>query len=214
MRGDLGGLLAAWLQQPGRSRLLLTCRYPFALPEDAAARLDELHLGPLSPAETRKLMLRLEGLGRLAPDELQRAYEEVGGHPRALEYLDALLRGGKARFPEVEQRLKKALEKKGIADPARWRPDTAGGLDAALAETATLAADDVLLGTLLERLDAQPLARKLLFGAAVYRMPVDRAGLAFQVGEIVERPADPERQQRMARVRQVLEERSAQRANQ
>src|SRR5262249_14142709 len=78
-----------------------------------------LHLGPLAPAETRKLVWRLPGLDALKPNELRRAYEEVGGHPRALEYLDALLRGGKARFPDVEQRLKKALEKKNITDPGR-----------------------------------------------------------------------------------------------
>jgi tetratricopeptide (TPR) repeat protein len=206
VRGDLADLLAQWIEQPGRSCLLFTCRYPFQLPEDAAARLDELHLGPLSPAETRKLMLRLPGLGALQPDELQRAYEEVGGHPRALEYLDALLRGGQARFKDVEKRLKKALEARGVSDASKWRPDTAGGLDAALAETATLAADDVLLDELLHRFEQEPLARKLLFGAAVYRVPADRAGLAFQVGEIVERPKDPERQHRMARVNKALEE--------
>ena len=72
VRGDLADLLARWIEQPGRSRLLFTCRHPFALPDDAAERLDALHLGPLSPAETRKLMLRLEGLGRLAPDEPNR----------------------------------------------------------------------------------------------------------------------------------------------
>jgi hypothetical protein len=82
VRGDLADLLEQWIGQPGKSRLLFTCRYPFELPGDAAERVDELHLGPLSPAETRKLMLRLPGLGALRPDELQRAYEEVGGHPR------------------------------------------------------------------------------------------------------------------------------------
>jgi tetratricopeptide (TPR) repeat protein len=205
VRGDLADLLAAWLEQPGKSRLLFTCRHPFQLPDDAGAWLDELHLGPLSPAETRKLMLRLPGLGALQPDELQRAYEEVGGHPRALEYLDALLRG-EARFDDVEKRLKKALQARGVNDPSKWRADTEGGLDAALAETATLAADDVLLDALLQQLKPSPLARKLLFGAAVCRVPVDRAGLAYQVGKIVERPEDPERQQRMARVREALDE--------
>jgi tetratricopeptide (TPR) repeat protein len=207
--GDLADLLAQWIEQPGKSRLLFTTRYPFELPNDAAARLDELHVGPLSPAETRKLMLRLPGLGALQPEELQRAYEEIGGHPRALEYLDALLRGGKARFKDVEARLKKVLKARGVSDPSKWRPDTENGLDVALAETATLAADDVLLDELLHRLDAHPLSRKLLFGASVYRLPVDRVGLAYQVGEIVEWPEDPARQERMERVTKALEEAKA-----
>jgi tetratricopeptide (TPR) repeat protein len=109
----------------------------------------------------------------------------------------------------VEARLKKALQARGISDASKWQPDTEGGLDAALAETATLAADDVLLNELLQQLEAAPLARKLLFGVAVYRVPVDRVGLAYHVGKIVERPVDPERQQRMARVNKALKEAKA-----
>ena len=75
------------------------------------------------------------------------------------------MRGGKARFLDVQSRLRKQLKAKGIADPAQWCADPGGGLDAALAETVTLAADDVLLDNLLARLDDQPLAHKLLIGA-------------------------------------------------
>jgi hypothetical protein len=92
--------------------------------------------------------------------------------PRALEYLDALLRGGKARFTQVQVKLRKQLKAKGIADPARWCADTIGRLDAALAETVTLAADDVLLDQLLAQLADDPLARRLLIGAA--RLPRGR----------------------------------------
>ncbi len=53
----------------------------------------------------------------------------------------------------------------------------------------TLAADDVLLEELLQRLNDQPLAQRLLLGTAVYRMPVGQLGLVWQVGETVE-PAD------------------------
>jgi tetratricopeptide (TPR) repeat protein len=201
VKGDLGELLALWLENPGQSRLAFTCRYPFRLPEEMEDdALEALHLGPLSLAETRKLVWRLPGLDALEPPELQRAYEEVGGHPRALEYLDALLRGGAARFPDVERRLKKALKSRGVSDPKRWRADTQGKLDAALAETVTLAADDVLLDALLKELEGHDLARRLLIGASVYRVPVDERGLIFQVGVPVERPADPERKQRLERV--------------
>ena len=101
----LATLLALWVASPGRSRLVFTCRYPFVLPDEAQAALEFVHLGPLSFAETRKLILRLPGLKALPTADQRRVYEEVGGHPRALEYLDALLSGGKARFPDVQKRL-------------------------------------------------------------------------------------------------------------
>ena len=174
---DLAALLACWLKAPLKSRLVFTCRYPFDLPDDVHERLDPFHLGPLSWAETRKLFWRLDGLKALSPDDQRRAYESVGGHPRALEYLDAILCGGAARFPDVQSRLRKQLKAKGIGDPARWCADTAGGLDAALAETVTLAADDVLLDQLIAQLTDEPLARRLLIGASVYRVAVENEAL-------------------------------------
>jgi tetratricopeptide (TPR) repeat protein len=61
-----------------------------------------------------------------------------------------------------------------------------GDLDRALAEAVTIAVDDVLLDRLLERLETVPLAKDLLVGAAVYRVPVGLLGLVWQVGEEVE----------------------------
>ena len=46
-------------------------------------------------------MWRLPGLDALPAAGRDRAYRNVGGHPRTLEYLDALLRGGQARFDDV-----------------------------------------------------------------------------------------------------------------
>ncbi len=196
---DLGALLARWARNPGESRLLVTCRYPFPLPDDAHRRLAAFHLGPLSFAETRKLLWRLPALDALEAEEQLRAYTDVGGHPRALEYLDALLRGGGpdgARFPDVAESLEKhLLAREGIERPAEWLTGVAGDLDRALAETVTLAVDDVLLGKLLERLEARPLARKLLLGASVFRLPVDDLGLVWQVGDVQE--ADPELRERV-----------------
>ena len=160
----------------------------------------------MSWAETRKLFWRLDGLKALSPEDQRQAYESVGGHPRALEYLDALLRGGKAHFPDVQAKLRKQLKAKGIADPARWCADTTGGLDAALAETVTLAADDVLLDQLLAQLADEPLARRLLIGAAVYRVPVDELGLVWPVGEPVEQVPDPERAARLQAAEDRLNE--------
>ena len=189
---DLADLLARWIRNPGRSRFLFTSRLPFELPERAHHQLEALHLGPLSFAETRKLLRRLPGLDALSREDQLRAYTDVGGHPRALEYLDVLLRDGESRFPDVAERLELALEKEGVRDPRAWLRRAKGDLDQALAATVTRAVDDVLLDRLLEKLEGVPLAKELLLGASVYRTPVDRFGLAWQVGEEIEIPEDRE----------------------
>lgn len=76
-------------QAPGAAGWSSTCRYPFVLPDEAEVSLAFVHLGPLSFAETRKLILRLPGLNALPAADRRRVYEDVGGHPRALEHLDA-----------------------------------------------------------------------------------------------------------------------------
>jgi tetratricopeptide (TPR) repeat protein len=197
---ELANLLTGWARRPGRSRLIFTSRHPFSLPEQAERRLATLHLGPLSAAETRKLIWRLPGLDVLSPDEQNRAYRDIGGHPRTLEYLDALLRGGEARFDDVAQRMEDRLREKGIADPAAWLSAPGRDLDTNLAEAITLAVDDVVLSRLLDQLSATPLAAALVIGGSVYRVPVDDTALAFQVGEHAERPSDPDRTARLQRV--------------
>lgn len=189
---ELADFLAAWASAAPQARLLVTSRFPFTLPQRMHRRLTAHHLGPLSFAETRKLIWRLPGLDALDRAELQRAYTDVGGHPRALEYLDALLRGGEARFPDIADRMEEALERRGVRDPRRWLAGVAGDLDKALAETVTLAVDDVLLDALLGQLDAVPRARRMLDGLAVNRQPVDWAGAAWQLSELTAVPeADP-----------------------
>ena len=180
---ELAAFLAGWARRPGQSKLLFTCRYPFALPGPAERRLAGLHLGPLSAAETRKLMWRLPGLDALSLEDKDRAYRDVGGHPRTLEYLDALLRGGQARFDDVAERMEDRLRDRGIADPAAWLARPGRDLDASLAEAVTLSVDDVVLSGLLEQLAATPLATELVTGASVYRVPVDDTALVFQVGQ-------------------------------
>ena len=203
---ELGTFLAGWARRPGRSGLLFTSRHPFTLPKSAGRRLAALHLGPLSAAETRKLMWRLPGLDALTPEEKSRAYRDVGGHPRTLEYLDALLRGGQARFDDVAERMEDRLRDRGITDPAAWLARPGRDLDASLAEAVTLAVDDILLSGLLDRLADTPLATDLAIGAAVYRIPVDDTALAFQVGQPAEWAPDPERAARIDCVQQAIQE--------
>ncbi len=202
---QLAAFLSAWVRLD-RTRLLVTSRYPFPLPHRGHRRLAFHHLGPLSAAETRKMIWRLPALDALTGPQRHRAYTDLGGHPRSLEYLDALLRGGQARFDDVADRLEAALDKRGITHPEKWLGGVAGDLDRALAETITLTVDDVLLPELLGRLDPTPLARRLLLGAAVYRHPVDRIGLAWQIAPIQQPPADPDHDQRMRATSELITE--------
>ena len=179
----LAGLLAAWVADPGASRLLVTCRYRFTLPGGAERALSFRQLGALSRAETMKLAWSLPALDRLDEGQLEQVWRLAGGHPRSLEYLDALLSGGTARYPDVTDRLNAAVSRRlGGADRGRWLAARIG-LDAALAETVALAADDVLLDDLLARLAEVPTTPDLLLGVSVYREPVDENAVLFVTGQ-------------------------------
>ena len=203
---ELADLLGGWVRRPGHSKLLVTSRYPFELPEGAQRRLQPLHLGPLSAAETAKLVWQLPGLDALAPEDRLRAYRDVGGHPRTLEYLDALLQGGRARFEDVAERMEQRLSKRGIDDPDAWMATHARDADSALAEAVTLAIDDVVLGDLLDALARTPLARDLVTGASVYRVPADDTALVWQLADETEPALDPARDERIARVHAAIED--------
>jgi tetratricopeptide (TPR) repeat protein len=201
----LAGLLAKWVADPGRSRLLVTSRFPFTLPGGAERALLFRPVGPLSLAETMKLAWSLTELDKLDENRLDRVWRLVGGHPRSLEYLDALLAGGKARYPDVTARLTHAVgQRLGGARLDQWLTAHTG-LDAALAEVVTLAADDVLLDRLLARLRDTPGAEDLLLGASVYRDPADTNALLFQVGQRDEAAASvPDLDAAQQRIVQVL----------
>ena len=98
------GILA---QNASRGRLLLTCRYPVPGME---AYLHEVPIGPLGPAESRKLVQRLPGLKERTPVEIAQVLRVIGGHPRILEFLDALLRDGEGRLPHVTKKLQGAID--------------------------------------------------------------------------------------------------------
>jgi len=201
----LAALLAQWVSGPGMSRLLITSRFAFTLPGGAEQALSFRGLGPLSRAETMKLAWSLPSLDRLSQAQLTRVWRLLGGHPRSLEYLDALLGGGSARYSDVTARLAAAIRRRlDSGGLQRWLA-TRGGLDAALAGTVSLIADDVLLDDLLGQLRQVSPADELLLAASVYREPVDANALLFQVGEPDETVARrSERGAAMAGVSQVL----------
>jgi hypothetical protein len=68
--------------------------------------LRRIPIGPISPAQTRKLLMRLPGLAAADANAIAIVLRVIGGHPRALEFLDALLRGSEARFPAVAEKLR------------------------------------------------------------------------------------------------------------
>jgi len=170
---ELDMRLRALVSGQTRARFLFTSRYPFGFGEDGRlCGLEEDHLGPLSPAEARKLMHHLPQLRGLTLEQKQQAFRTVGGHPRCLEYLDALL-GGERQWPAEAPGLRAALEEK----VARAKLD-AEEWDRALAETVAVAMEDILLERLLQRVAASP-ARGLLDRMAVFRRPVD--GFALEL---------------------------------
>jgi len=61
------------------------------LPGQAERALSFQPIGPLSVAETMKLAWALPAVDELTEAELEQVWRMVGGHPRCLEYLDALL---------------------------------------------------------------------------------------------------------------------------
>ncbi|MDZ7292554.1 MAG: CHAT domain-containing protein [candidate division KSB1 bacterium] len=169
---ELDGFLQDLARLPLEARLLLTCRHPVPGLKYA---LTEIPLGPLSLQEMRKLLLRLPHLNALAGEERLAVYRKVGGHPRLLEFLDAILAGGVARFPDVSRKLEEKLHELNLA--AEALPET---LDEALLLAVAVGCRDVLLEELMALAQQHAGDWDLLLGAAVYEQPVDLTGLAFE----------------------------------
>jgi tetratricopeptide (TPR) repeat protein len=201
----LAHLLADLVDEPKATRLLITSRYPFYLPEGRQGRLVFRSVGPLSAAETGKLVWSLPALDRLAPREVERVWRLVGGHPRSLEYVDALLRKGGGRYPDVTDRLRRAVVERLGSDKAQGHLSADWKLDEAMAEVATIAADDVLLDRLFDELGSVADARELLVGMSVYREAVGIDAALFQVGVADERMAlRPDREGAVKRIKEIL----------
>ena len=183
---QLADFLAALAKTQGPSSLLITCRYRFELPDDSGEYLHWRALGPLSFSETLRLAWDLPHVEALDDYQLRVLWAGIGGHPRTLEMLDALLGHGRGRLARIEQELKQRLKETlpdGM-DVDSWL-DRPRDLDVSVAEAVTLAANDVLLPQLLDFLS--PEAKRLLMGLALFRRPVERSAAAFVLGTFTER---------------------------
>ncbi len=165
-------LFAGILQSCQRAKLLITSRYP--IPGAAAeSRLHRINLGPLSAAETRKLMLRHEGLKSQPSANLKLIERAIGGHPRTLEYLDALLRSGTARLDTVGDRLAKFASQEGIS------LDNDTQFEAKLQDAIRIAAADAMVRELVRLVAQNPSDLHLLWQASVFPFAVPAEALAF-----------------------------------
>jgi len=180
----LAGLLADLAGEPGLARLLITCRNAFLLPGTAGQALGLRSVGPLSPSGAARLAASLPALGLLDEPDIGTAWRLTGGHPRTMEYLDALLSGSHADFGEVAERLAVTIQARtgqAVLGRAPGAPGAPAGGSPAELEKIALAAADVLLGELCDRLS--PDARDLLTGASVYREPVGSHVLLLPAGQ-------------------------------
>jgi tetratricopeptide (TPR) repeat protein len=160
--------------------VLITSRYP--LPGEDRA-LVPIRLPPLSPAELRRLFLRLPGLRDLSVEDRRLLTRIVGGHPRLIEFVDALLRGRRAGLGETQAKLRALAGAHGISLIGA-RPITE-----AIDDALVLGAADIFLDDLLALL--APAQRATLDHLAVCGAPVSIEDLAFALtGEEPPTPAD------------------------
>jgi tetratricopeptide (TPR) repeat protein len=201
----VAGLLARLATEPGLGRLLITSRHAFQLPNGAERHLSFHSLGPLTYSETLKLVWSLPALDARTPSEIEDVWRLVGGHPRSLEYLDALLAGGRTRFGDVSQRLRQVVHQRvpsGYTAEEWFTSHTE--FDSALAEIVTIAADDVLLPDLLAHLAPVPGAERLLVGLSVYREPVDLNASVCQMADLASQVEVQFTQEEASRLTEII----------
>jgi tetratricopeptide (TPR) repeat protein len=120
--------------------VLVTCRYPVP-GEDRG--LVPIRLPALSAAELRRLFLRLPGLRDLPAEDRRLLTRIVGGHPRLIEFVDALLRGRRTGLGETQVKLR-ALARDHDITLTGARPMTVAIDDALVLGAADIFLDDLL----------------------------------------------------------------------
>jgi hypothetical protein len=163
---ELFGALCAATQV---GRVLVTSRYPVPDSDDLLLRVE---LPALSPAELRRLFLRLPALRELSVEDRRMVARTIGGHPRLIEFLDVLLRDGTAaNFRHVTSKLRDLATKENIdLTPTR---DVAIGLSEAI----QLGSRDILLDGVTEHLQSGQW--ELLLQAALGRAPLSLDDLTY-----------------------------------
>jgi hypothetical protein len=86
-----------------QGRVLVTSRYP--VPEDNGL-LTEIRLSGLSASELRRMFARLPALRGMAREDQRLVAAAIGGHPRLIEFVDALMRDGRSDLRSVTNRLR------------------------------------------------------------------------------------------------------------
>jgi hypothetical protein len=89
------------------------------------------------------MFLRLPALADLDPADQQLLTRTIGGHPRLIEFTDALLRGGRSSLRHVQVKLRDLTHAEGI-DLGRERPVTR-----AVDQAMVMGSADILLTELL-----------------------------------------------------------------
>ena len=151
----------------GIGRVLVTTRYP--VPGDEPLLLD-VPLPPLSPAELRRMFLRLSALRELPAADRRLLMAAIGGHPRLIEFVDALLRQGRANLRDTVNRLRKLASDQGV------RLSGPRQLSQAIEEAMLLGSRDILLEQLMGLLN--DVQREVLLQAAVTTPPMSATDLA------------------------------------
>lgn len=171
----LAALLAAWT-----GKLLIASDTAFSLPGTSPGAFVFRRLGPLTRSGAGELMLSLPALRPLTDPQRELAWRLTAGHPRALDYLDALLAAG-IPFDELADRLASAVRTAARLAPERTEPTEA---PQATAEAMADAAGAHLLSELVSQLTAG--ACDLLVRASVFRTPVDPGVLAARPANVAE----------------------------
>jgi hypothetical protein len=171
----LAALLAGWT-----GKLLITCRSAFTLPPADRDRFVFRHLGPLTRSGAAEFAMSLPALRALGESERDLAWRLTVGHPRAMEYLDALLAAG-LRFGDLAARATATVQARTGQSPALTEPTE---LSEVVAEITAQAVGQQLFGELFERLSDG--AQDLLVRASVFRTPVAPGVLAARPAHVAE----------------------------
>ncbi|MBF9129713.1 CHAT domain-containing protein [Plantactinospora sp. S1510] len=162
------GVFTALCDAADEGRLLVTCRHP--VPGHDATLL-HLPMPPLTPSELRRMFLRLPGLRSLEADDRRLVARTIGGHPRLIEFVDALLRDGRSNLRFVAAKLRTVARNHHV--------DLAPGRNPrqVVSQAVLLGSRDILLEELLTHVSDEE--RELLLQAALSSVPLALPDLAF-----------------------------------